>query len=107
LDTLMLLLIIIVVVGFVAVISVLAAIKNHIGHITPNLYIIREEITKCNEHLKSMPGEFDNILSRLGDVVSAIDPEFDEKRSKELEEKLRSMAEGYKGEIEANKGSPS
>jgi hypothetical protein len=44
---------------------------------------INQEITKRNDQFGLLEMKFDDIYSRIGDVVSAIDPKFDEQKRQE------------------------
>jgi len=46
---------------------------------------IKQEITKGNDQsLRHLNLKFDQVYSRMGDVVSAIDPKFDEQKRQEV-----------------------
>jgi hypothetical protein len=80
--------------GFAAVILVLVAIRYDLVGVLGELHNVREQLLKCNEHLKGIPHDLDVVNSGLHDITLAIDPEFYERKSGELEEKLRSLSKG-------------
>jgi hypothetical protein len=80
---------------------VVAAIVKAGDEIVRGLAKVEKGIENCTEHLSGIPTDLHHIHSRLGDVVSTIDPQFDERKSIESEKSHNELREKLRDGMEA------